>query len=74
MKAPTKRIASVRNKRVGHRRNLDAELLGDVLEQKGQEEEIEGVEHPAEEGGEDGLLLLPVRFIVALPPLLRAFT
>ena len=44
--------------RVGHRRNLDAELLGDVLEQKGQEEEVEGVEHPAEKCGEDGHPLL----------------
>ena len=43
---------------VGHRRHLDAELLGDVLEQEGQQEEVEGVEHPAEIGGEDRLLLL----------------
>src|SRR5712671_5165707 len=33
---------------VGDRRHLDAEFLGDVLEQKGQKEEVEGVEHPAE--------------------------
>ena len=45
-------------KRVGDRRHVDAEFLGDVLEQKGQEEEIEGVEHPAEKGGGDRLLLV----------------
>ena len=53
--------------RVGHRRHTDAELLGDVLEQKGQEEEVEGVEHPAEKGGEDGHPLLP-RKVHRRPP------
>ena len=53
--------------RIGDRRDLDAELLGDVLEQEGQEEEIERVEHPAEEGGGDRLLLIP-RKVHRRPP------
>ena len=43
---------------VGHRGHLDAELLGDVLKQKGQKEEVERVEHPSEKRGEDGHPLL----------------
>ena len=43
---------------VGDRRHLDAELLGDVLEHEGEDEEVERVERPAEIGGEDGPLLL----------------
>ena len=39
---------------VGH---ADAEFLGDVLEREGQQEEVEGVERPAEIGGEHRLLL-----------------
>ena len=58
MNAPTNRIAKRQEQGVGHRRHLDAELLGDVLEQKGQKEEVEGVEHPAEKCGEDGHPLL----------------
>ena len=42
---------------VGDRRDVDPELLGDVLEKKGQEEEIERVEHPAEKRGQDRSLL-----------------
>ena len=36
---------------VGDLRHLDAEFLGDVLEQEGQKKEIEGVEHPSEKRG-----------------------
>ena len=43
--------------RVGDRRHFDAELLGDVLEQEGQQEEVERIEHPAEKGGDHRLLL-----------------
>ena len=43
---------------VGYRRHLDAELLGDVLDHEGEDEEVERVERPAEIGGEDGPLLL----------------
>ena len=54
-------------KRVGDRRHVDAEFLGDVLEQEGQEEEIEGVKHPAEKGGGDRLLLVACQIHSALP-------
>ena len=41
--------------RVGDRGDVDAELLGDVLDDEGQQEEIEGVERPAEIGRDDRL-------------------
>jgi hypothetical protein len=52
---------------VGDRRDLDAELLGDVLDYEGQHEEIERVERPAEIGGDDRPYRRPVRFIRGVP-------
>jgi hypothetical protein len=38
---------------VGDRRHADAEFLGDLFQDEGQDEEIEGVERPVEIGGDD---------------------
>ena len=57
---------------IGDRRHIDAELLGDVLEDEGQNEEIERVEHPAEIRGDDGLYLLRRQVVHNRPPLASA--
>ena len=56
MSAPTGRKASVsgdRERDLGHRSST--ELLGDAVEHEDDDEEVEGVERPAEEAGDDGV-------------------
>ncbi len=44
--------------RHGHRGNIGMKLLGDIFENENENEEIEGVERPAEIAGDDNVALL----------------
>ncbi len=43
--------------RIGHGRHINAEFLGNIGNEEGEQEEVEGVESPAEIGGQHGFFL-----------------
>ncbi len=53
--------------RHGHRGNVGVELLGDIFENEDENEEVEGVERPAEIAGDDGVALLRRERSAGLP-------